>query len=885
MRAARLILFYALPLVSVAILGIFGILGVLQRLDGFAFDRFIRLRPAEPAAKSILLVDVDPQAGALAGLLADGLELLKEMDARYAVLDLPLAQKSPPALDPSVLRQTLPDALDREFSQMEENIQSLFDAIRRGSVRPRDAARYVSDLVGLVGKAKARLSSAAVGIERDDDALLGQAAEFFGRVYVPTRLLPTVDFSVSPELSQLALQRQSLAVRVNGRDSSFHAGGIRPAVLPVLGGARGGGFPSETAEPDGVRRNTKLFAEIGGQHIAQLAFAAVLDLLGSPAVEISPGRALLRGASLPGGQSATVAIPLSENGEMLLNWPRSDGTDGFRHLAWTLISQERWLEDLLVSDLRKIDAKGYLSYLRSPESLLDVYEEGGRLGRGMLAAGIDSDEDQWRAVREQFFSLSAQFLQGDAESRILADADHQLQSGALSEDEKDLVRVQRDKVPVEFSDARQVLARLLDLRESLHDGLGGSFCIVSLEDAVGSTPAPVTPFGVPATDAQVSAALVSTVLSGRFLRESPAGVPLVVAAVLSLVLAFAVFRLKPLQTLLAGLGAAAVAIAGLGGVFAVYGLFVAPSVPAISVLVTGIALASVKLAWFRGASRAIRAAFTGRVSAERLRVIDAARSQLALEGSRQKASVLCLAEHSNSLDSPVAEAKEVLRQLRTHRAAVREVILGLGGMVAGTGGEQIMAFFGAPVESGDHARRACLASLRLQSLERELDGGLPSVFTSRMGIHSGDCVAGFLGAVGLPEYSLVGPPVELAARLRELNGTFGTSIIITESLREAAGTGFQVRLLGAIHDKASAGKVRIYELLAEKGGSEARRDRLIAEFEEGIARYEKGDFSGALVIFNHLLADEPGDGPSAAYALRCRQCLVHPGVEVISFPW
>src|SRR5208283_457374 len=167
MRVARTILVFVLPLASAAILGMLGSLGVLARVDGRAYDRFLRFRPAAPsqqsafgdAAKDILLVDIDPQAGSLAGLLADGLVILKEMDARYAVLDLPLAKKSPPALDPSVLRQTLPNALDREFSQMEENIQSLFDAIRRGSVRPRDASRYVSDLVGLVGKAKERLSS------------------------------------------------------------------------------------------------------------------------------------------------------------------------------------------------------------------------------------------------------------------------------------------------------------------------------------------------------------------------------------------------------------------------------------------------------------------------------------------------------------------------------------------------------------------------------------------------------------------------------------------------------------------------------------------------------------------------------------------------------
>ena len=138
------------------------------------------------------------------------------------------------------------------------------------------------------------------------------------------------------------------------------------------------------------------------------------------------------------------------------------------------------MEDSLVADLRDMDAKGYLSYLRSSTSLLDVFEEGARLGRGMLAAGSDADVEQWRAARESFFALCDQFLGGDAETRIISDADRQLQSGALSEEEKSLVRAERDRVPAAFADARQVHAMLQQVRASLRDSLAGSFCIVSL---------------------------------------------------------------------------------------------------------------------------------------------------------------------------------------------------------------------------------------------------------------------------------------------------------------------------------------------------------------------------------------------------------------------
>ena len=892
MRAARTILFFVLPLAATAILGALAGVGALRGLDGKLYDRELALRPGSPVPKDLLLVDIDAMPGSLAGLLADGLVTLKEMGARTAVLDLPLAQKSPPSLDPSVLRQTLPNALDTEFSQMQENIQSLFDAIRRGSVRPRDAARYVADLENLVGQAKGRLFSAAMGIERDDDARLGQAAAFFGRVYVPLEPLSEPDPTISPDLVELALQREGLSVLVRGRDPTAHAAGLRPAVQPVVNGARGGGFPSDGADPDGVRRRTRLLRESGGQHIGQLAFAAALDLIGGPSIEADPGEVILRSAWLPGHAAATVTIPLEESGSMLLDWPRAasrdgasgDGApgDGFRRLAWSDIVRAHQLEDLLVSDLRDLDSHGYLTYLRSPQTPLDVYEDGARLARGMLAAGADTDVDQWREARQRFFSLCDQFLAGDAEQRILTDADRQLQGGTLSDEEKRLVRAERDRVPGVFSDGRDVFGQLQALRSTLHQALDGSFCIVSLEPGAGAAASPVasaatvpeTPFGAPATDARASAALVATLLSGRFLREASAAVRLLAAAVLSLLVAAVMVRLKPFASLLVGIAGAAVAAAGLAAVFVLWGVFVAPTLPVASVLVTGITLSSVKLGWKRAASRTVRMAFSGRVSAENMLLIDASRDRLELEGSRRALTVLCLAEDLPAR-GPTGDPREIVRRLRTHREAVGEAVAGLGGMLMESGA-RVTAAFGAPLESADHARRACLAALRARALERELNGGVSLEFSSRIGIHTGEGISGFLGPGRLSVYGIAGAASEVAARLESLNESFGTSILLSEAVREQAGPGFVVRRIATV----AVGRqdaLRAYELVAEGEPTEAMPAQVIAEFEAAVARFEAGEISAAARLFQQVLARVPSDGPSMAYIRRCRRLLDGPG--------
>jgi len=878
MRGARIVLFFILPLAAAAILAALASVGALRKLDGTLYDRQLALRPGAPVPRDILLIDIDAMPGSLAGLLADGLVTLKEMGARTAVLDLPLAQKSPPSLDPSVLRQTLPNALDTEFSQMQENIQSLFDAIRRGSVRPRDAARYVADLVNLVGQAKGRLLGASMGIERDDDARLGQAASFFGRVYVPLEPLDEPDPSVSPDLVELALQRQGLSVLVRGRDPTAHAGGLRPSVQPVVNAARGGGFPSDGADADGVRRRTRLLRESGGQHIGQLAFAAALDLLGGPSIEAVPGQVILRSAWLPGKQAATVTLPLDQSGAMLLAWPRASSGDGFRHLAWSDIVAARQLEDSLVSDLRDLDSHGYLTYLRSPQTPLDVYEDAARLSRGMLAAGADTDVDQWRDARERFFSLCDQYFAGDAESRIVADADRQLRGETLSDEEKRLVRVERDRVPGVFSDARDVFGRLQALRSSLQQALVGSFCIVSLGPGTAAVPAaapqPETPFGAAATDSRASAALVATLLSGRFLREASAPVTLLAAAALSLVAAVVLLRFKPLAGFLVGLGASVVAFAGLGALFVLAGYFVPPSLPAASMLATVIALSSLKAGWKRAASRTVRAAFGGRVSAENMLLIDASREQLALDGSRRTLTVMCLAEDLPAR-GPAGDPRDIVRRLRTHREAVGEAVAGLGGMLVESGA-RVTAAFGAPLDNADHARRACLAALRARALERELNGGVALEFSSRIGIHTGEGVSGFLGPGRLAVYGIVGAASEVAARLETLNESLGTSILVSESVREQAGPGFVARRVATVA-VGRQDSLRAYELLAEQGGPGELPAETILEFETAVSRFETGEIAAAARLFQQVLARVPGDGPSMAYIRRCRRRMESPG--------
>jgi adenylate cyclase len=111
------------------------------------------------------------------------------------------------------------------------------------------------------------------------------------------------------------------------------------------------------------------------------------------------------------------------------------------------------------------------------------------------------------------------------------------------------------------------------------------------------------------------------------------------------------------------------------------------------------------------------------------------------------------------------EAPErVVALLNDFFAAVVHVVDRHGGLVNKFEGDAALCVFGAPHDLPDHAARALLAARELDARVRELDCGLEAA----IGIACGTVVAGYVGAETRFEYTVVGDPVNEAARLSEI---------------------------------------------------------------------------------------------------------------------
>jgi adenylate cyclase len=200
-----------------------------------------------------------------------------------------------------------------------------------------------------------------------------------------------------------------------------------------------------------------------------------------------------------------------------------------------------------------------------------------------------------------------------------------------------------------------------------------------------------------------------------------------------------------------------------------------------------------------------------------------------------------------------------------------------GGTIDKFIGDAVMAFWGAPAATPDHAVKACGAALACLRAVRDSgpadDQGRR--LKMRIGINSGDMLVGNIGSEVRLNYTVIGDAVNIASRLEGASKEYGTEIIIGEETRRLAGAGIHARELDLLTVYGRAGGLRIYELLAMAGnGSDA--PRWVGLYEAGLASYRARDFAAAIACFEKALTGRGDDPPSRIMMERCRLFLKTP---------
>jgi adenylate cyclase len=229
------------------------------------------------------------------------------------------------------------------------------------------------------------------------------------------------------------------------------------------------------------------------------------------------------------------------------------------------------------------------------------------------------------------------------------------------------------------------------------------------------------------------------------------------------------------------------------------------------------------------------------------------------DAERKQVTVL-FADVNGSMDLAEQQDPEEWRKIMQRFFSIlTEAVERFEGTVDKFTGDGIMAVFGAPIAHEDHARRACYAALQMlddvSGYAGELRREQSLNFSVRIGINSGEVVAGAIGAGTEGDYTAIGHTVGLAQRMEALAEP--GKAYLTEHTAELAAGFLELRDLGEFEIKGASRPIRVSELV---GVGEAR-SRLDLSRERGFSRFVGR--TDEMEIFKEALARAEGGGGAA----------------------
>jgi len=157
----------------------------------------------------------------------------------------------------------------------------------------------------------------------------------------------------------------------------------------------------------------------------------------------------------------------------------------------------------------------------------------------------------------------------------------------------------------------------------------------------------------------------------------------------------------------------------------------------------------------------------------------------------------------------------LVSHLNEYLSAMTDIIFNYEGTLDKYVGDEIMAFWNAPLEQKNHAELAARAALEMMKKLGELNIEWPEEKRLNIGIglNTGIMTVGNMGSKSRMDYTLMGDNVNLGARLEGTNKIYGTNIIVSEFTFEMIKDKFICRELDNIRVKGKHKPVKIFEIM------------------------------------------------------------------------
>ena len=319
------------------------------------------------------------------------------------------------------------------------------------------------------------------------------------------------------------------------------------------------------------------------------------------------------------------------------------------------------------------------------------------------------------------------------------------------------------------------------------------------------------------------------------------------------------------------IGLLLVELFGLSWVCSLYRIFFQP-VPSVLALVFAFAVAEGWSAFLRNdRSHLVRTFFTDRVSKKEFRRLSDGTAAFDVEPRTYEVSVVvCNIGNKPEFakDSEPAAFTEATAKFIRETA---EHLVNEGAYLHAADGEGVVAFFGFPIQNGEHVQKAVRVVVDMIKDFRERPHGNGETLGKcdmRAGVSSGVIIAGALKESERPLLLAGGEPIGLARRFCALNNFYGSNALIDTPVFDRVSDTVVARPIDLVNGLNSHDRLEIYEplfLSAEaKPEDVARRD----SFWSGVVLYREKRWAEAYNEFQKSRASEEEDDLPLQFYLR-----------------
>ncbi len=189
---------------------------------------------------------------------------------------------------------------------------------------------------------------------------------------------------------------------------------------------------------------------------------------------------------------------------------------------------------------------------------------------------------------------------------------------------------------------------------------------------------------------------------------------------------------------------------------------------------------------------------------------------LSLKVEEKVATVLFIDIQNFTLLAERLNAPDVASLLNEYFSIMTDIVFEYDGTLDKYIGDAIMATFGAPYSHGNDAEKAVLAALKMRRELKRLMNRKEEKhrFDVRIGINSGNAVAGYIGSPKRLEYTVLGDVVNVASYLQSIAEP--NEILIGEQTFRQVKKLFSLEEAGKKKVKRGISEVRFYRVIGKK---------------------------------------------------------------------